>query len=361
MPAVLAAHPPWRRLLLVSLVLPAVIVLAVLAFAWPTARTRPRDLPVGMVGSSPASQQLLESLNHARPGAFQFRLYADESSAIRAIRDRDVDGAFVVGNGRIDVLEASAASPAVAQVLSGVAAELTSQAAQQQASSVTISTTDVVPQAPDDPKGAVLSSALLPLTICSIIIAATVGVAVKFRPAWRQLVALTVVAAVAGLGTYLVAQPFLGALPHHAWADWAALSLVILAISAATTGMVALIGASGLALAAGVMVFIGNPFSGAMSAPGLLPGPVSHIGQWLPPGAGVNLLRSTAYFDGDGAAGHVGVLVTWVVVGFAAIALGHHGPIRFAASAERGGRDAEHPRHLLVSDLPQSGAHENQL
>jgi hypothetical protein len=190
-----------------------------------------------------------------------------------------------------------------------------------------------VPLSAADPKGQVFSSSLLPLTICSIIVAAAIGVVVKFRPARRQIVALSVVSAVAGGGAYLVSQTFLGALPHQGVADWASLALTILAISAATTGLIALIGEAGLGIAAALMVFIGNPFSGVTSAPQLLPNAVDHIGQWLPPGAGANLLRSTAYFQGNGAAGHLGVLVVWIVAGFAAIALGHHAPIRFAAAA----------------------------
>src|SRR3954454_5243237 len=98
---------------------------------------------------------------------------------------------------------------------------------------------------------------MLPLTICSILVAAAIGVVVRFRPAWRQLVSLSVLSSVAGLGTYLVAQSFLGALPHQAVATWASLSLTILAISAATAGLIALIGAPGLGLAAVLMVFVG--------------------------------------------------------------------------------------------------------
>lgn len=53
----LASHPPWRQLLIISVVLPLVIVLAVLAFAWPAARIAPRDLPVGIVERArPASR-----------------------------------------------------------------------------------------------------------------------------------------------------------------------------------------------------------------------------------------------------------------------------------------------------------------
>jgi ABC-2 family transporter protein len=110
----LAAHPPWRQLLIVSIVLPLVIVLAVLAFAWPTARIRPREVPVGVVGPTAGSEQLIERLSSADPGGFDFHLYADRSTARRAIANREIYGAFVVTARRISVLEASAASPAVA-------------------------------------------------------------------------------------------------------------------------------------------------------------------------------------------------------------------------------------------------------
>ncbi len=122
----------------------------------------------------------------------------------------------------------------------------------------------------------VFSSALLPLTICSILVAAVIGMVVRFRPAWRQLVALSVLSAIVGLGAY-------------------------------------------------------------------------HIGQCLHPGAGANLLRSAAYFDGNDAARHLGVLnsarrrcryrIAWTLLGSTAIIVGHHNPVRFAA--HRGTDDAE--------------------
>jgi hypothetical protein len=331
----LAAHPAWRQLLIVSIVLPLLIVLAVLAFAWPAARMRPRDLPVGIVGSTPGSQQLIEQLTSAQPGGFDFHLYADQASARSAIEKRDVYGAFIVTPQRVSVLEASAASPAVAQLLSMIGQQLQHAASSSAAGQVSLSVDDVVPLSHADRKGVVFSSSLLPLTICSILVAAAVGVVVRFRPAWRQLVALSVLSAVAGLGSYLIAQSFLGALPHQAVASWACLTLTILSISAATAGLIALIGSPGLGLAAASMVFVGNPFSGVTSAPELLPDAVRHVGQWLPPGPGANLLRSWAYFDGNGAVGHLSVLIVWTVLGFAAIILGHHGPIRFAAQPAR--------------------------
>lgn len=347
----LAAHPPWRQLLIVSIVLPVLIALAVLAFAWPAARLRPRSVPIGLVGASPGSEQLLQRLSAAEPGAFQFRLYADPAAARAAVEDRDVYGAFMVTPGRVTLIEAGAASPAMAQLLGAVGRSLTGQADPAgPAAPVGLSVVDLVPLARADPKGVVFAAAVLPLTICSILVAGAVGVVVRFRPAWRQLVALSVLSAAAGLGTYLVAQPLLGALPHRPLASWAGLSLTILAISASTSGLIALVGPLGLGLAAVLMVFVGNPFSGVTSAPELLPGWAREVGQWLPPGAGANLLRSVTYFGGDAAAAHLGVLIVWAVFGFAAIVLGHHSPIRFAADPSRRSAPA-FPAELGVSGL----------
>jgi uncharacterized membrane-anchored protein len=321
-------------MVIVSIALPAVIVLAVLAFAWPAARIAPRNLPVGVVGVDASTAPLAQALAKAEPGGFDLHLYADESAARSAIGDRDVYGAFVVAPGRLTVLEASAASPTVAQLLNSVGAELA------QRSVSTFAADDVVPAASDDPHGSVLSSALLPLTICCVIVAAVAAVVVGLRPAWRQLVALAVIAAVAGAGTYLIAQTFLGALPGGGGATWAATALMLFAMSSTTAGLVALIGPAGLGLSAVLLVFVGNPFSGVTSAPELLPAAVDHIGQWLPPGAGANLLRSTAFFNGHGAVPHLIVLALWAVGGVAAIVVGHHTSPRFAAHPSR--RPARH-------------------
>jgi hypothetical protein len=328
----LAAHPPWRQLVIIAVVLPAMIVLAALAFAWPSARIAPRQLPVGIVGTSPASQQWLAALDAAEPGGFDLHLYPNAAEAEAAIGHRDIYGAFAVQPGSVTVLEASAASPTVAQLLTQLGQQLATGPTPR-----TVQTIDVVPTSPADPHGLVLSSAVLPLSICSTILAAVVALLIGFRPAWRQILALGVVSSVAGAGAYVVTQGFLGALPGEHLATWAALALMILAISAPTAGLIALLGAPGLGLGAVIMVFVGNPFGGAGSAPQLLPNAVDHLGQWVPPGAGASLLRSTAYFHGNGAAGHLVVLILWTLAGAGAVFLGHHSSPRFAA----------HPSHHL--------------
>jgi hypothetical protein len=343
----LAGHPPWRQLLIVSVALPLMIALAVLTFTWPVARTAPRDLPVGIVGTSPASQQTVAALTQAEPGGFDFQLYADQASAQSAIEDRDVYGAFAVSQQQVTVLEASAASPAVAQLLDSIGQELARQVTDQAEADdewslhVRVVQVDVVPTVPSDPHELALALGFIPLSIGGVITAVIIALMLRFRPAWRQAMALAVVSAAAGLGAYLVAQGFLGVLPHEHLATWAALSLTVFAMSSTVAGLVDLVGAAGLGLGAALMIFVGNAFSGNTTAPQLLPAAVDHIGQWLPPGAAGNLLRSTAFFNGNGASGHLWVLIAWSVVGLAAIVLGHHAPARFPAQRRHEVRDPE--------------------
>jgi hypothetical protein len=117
-----------------------------------------------------------------------------------------------------------------------------------------------------------------------------------------------------------------------------------------------LVGPAGLGLSVILMIFIGNPFSGATSAPQLLPSAAGHIGQWLPPGAAVSLLRSTAYFHGHGALSHVSVLLIWSILGLAAIIVGHHTPIRFAARRAMSSAPSPGSADLLASPASASPA-----
>ncbi|MFE2516038.1 ABC transporter permease [Streptomyces mirabilis] len=343
------------------MVLPLVITMVVLLFAWPAGRTAPRDVPVGIVGTGAASQHAVEGLVREKPGAFDFHLYPDQQAARSAIENRDVYGALAISSHDITVLKAPAASTSVAQLLAEVGQQLADRAAQQGAAGpqpsakIHVRALDVVPVAAEDPRGVVFSSAVFPLTICGILIGAFVSTARGLRRPWHRLLTLLVACAVAGLGAYLVAQGFLGALPHDHVATWAVLSLVLISISTTAAGLVRLLGQAGLGLSAVLMVFVGNPFSGAGSAPEMLPKGVAHVGQWLPPGAGASLLRDTAYFDGNGGSGHLAVLALWSVCGFTAVMFGRRITGQ-APGAKNGAKTGATASGASLSALPTSGA-----
>ena len=111
-------RPPAAAILAV----PVVVALVLTLFAWPSARLEPRDLPIGVAGAPPAAEAIEKRLAQ-QEGAFDVQRYGDEAAAREAIEDRDVYGAFVATPSGPKVLTASAASPAVAQLLTHAASE----------------------------------------------------------------------------------------------------------------------------------------------------------------------------------------------------------------------------------------------
>ena len=346
------AGPKPVAVLISIVVLPLIMLLAVLSYSWPAGRIAPRDVPIGVVGTSPAGEQIALSLQQKDPGAFDVTLYGSDAAARSAIENRQVYGAFEVGSGNLTALTASAASSSVAQLMTQVADNISAQSAAH-GKPLTVTDDDVVPAAPGDPHGAVLSSALVPLTVCSVVLAAASSIFLRLRPAWRQLAVLAVLSVVSALASYAIVQCFLGALPGLHLETWATIALMLFAVCSAVAGFVAMIGPVGLGLGVALFVFVGIPFSGVSSAPELLPKSVNVLGQLLPPGAGASLLRDTAYFDGHGPLSHLLTLICWAVFGILAVTAGHHSPAGFAF--RRHARAAA-LKGMAKQDLPASSS-----
>ncbi|MER5709720.1 ABC transporter permease [Streptomyces sp. NPDC002122] len=301
-----------RRTIAVMVLIPVVVTLALCAFAWPAARTAPRDLPLGVAGPAAATAAVEQGLAR-HEGAFEVHRYEDAAAARAAVEDRDVYGAVVVTPRGTELLTASAASPVVA----GLLREAVSA---QAPAGTTVPVTDVVAAPAGDPRGAVLASTLLPLTLAGA--AAGVITTLLGLRGGRAVATLSGAAMLAGLVGATLADTWLGALNGNWWAEAGILGLTVLAIGATFAGLAALLGKPGLGVGALLMVLIGNPFSGVSSAPELLPTAVGTLGQWLPPGAGGSALRSVSSFGGAAAGGPLLVLALWAAAGLTATLLG---------------------------------------
>jgi hypothetical protein len=300
-------RPPLAAILLV----PVLVALALTMFAWPASRQEPRDLPVGVVGTGAPAQEIEQRLG-TREGAFEIHRYVDVPAAREAIRDREVYGAFVPTPLGPGVLVATGASVTVSQVLEQVVAGAGGSARGEGR------VEDVVSGSAEDPRGAGLAASVLPLVLAGLLVGL---LAVFLAPTFRSRAALVAIGSVlSGFAAIVIAQWWLGVVESNWLANWAVLSLLVLAIAALVAGLEALIGTAGIGVAALIMILIGNPLAAVSSAPQMLPQPLGDIGQLLPPGAGGNLLRSTAFFDGADAAGHIVVLAVWVLIGLAALA-----------------------------------------
>jgi hypothetical protein len=328
---------------LVALVIVALQALLVPLFAGPAANLGPRDLPIAVAGPPPATAALAERLETGRAGAFDVRIVPDAAAADAAIQAREVYGAIVLSPAAAEVHIASAASPTVATLLT--------QAASQLGGGRAPAVRDVVPVHSGDPRGTGFASGFLPLALTALLAGALIFLLVRGRTA--RLVALATFATAAGLGGAAVLQTWLDVLPGDYLANAGVLALFGLAVAATMTGLGAVLDRAGLALGGITIFLIGNALGAVSAAPELLPQPWGAVGQWLPIGSGSTLLRSVAFFDGNGGAVAAGVLTAYAVIGLILVAVGRRGTGAATAEARPAGGavpagDAAGRQHALA-------------
>ncbi|MBB0246239.1 ABC transporter permease [Streptomyces alkaliphilus] len=300
-----------RAVIPVLVLVPVLAACLLWAFAWPAARTAPRELPLGVVGPPAAVETVTGALAGAGGDAFDPRVHPDRDAAAAAVTEREVSGAIVLGPDGPELLVASAGGPAVAHLLEeGVRASL-GGADPDAAAALTV--TDLVPGPAGDPRGAAFAAGLLPLTLTGVAAGALVVLFGLRGP--RGPIVLIGACALVGTVAALLLHTWLGVLEGGWWAAAASLALLVLACAALPAGLGALLGPPGVGLGALTVVALGNPFSGAASSPDLLPAPMGDLGQALPPGAGASLLRSVAFFDGAGGTVPLLVLLGWAAAG----------------------------------------------
>ena len=318
MPPTTPATPsPWARVAGAVALLTVIISVLLTAFAWPSVRSSVHDVPIAVAGPAAATGPVRAALAQRLPDGFAVTEVADTAAAERLIRDREVYGAIDVSAGAPQVLIASAAGAAVAQTLQGMATALT----QAPAGPPAVTVRDLAALPADDPRGAGLAAAALPLVMGGMLAAALLTALV--RGTGRRVTGALAFAVTGGLAMAAILQFWLGSLDGAYLANAGAVALTIAATSLTILGLESLLGTAGLGLGAATMLLVGNPLAGTATAPEMLPGWSGALGQLLPPGAGGQVLRSTAFFDGNGAAPAVTVLAAWVVAGAALCVIGN--------------------------------------
>ncbi|WP_207892382.1 ABC transporter permease [Streptacidiphilus pinicola] len=314
---------------LLVVVLPLVAAFLLWAFAWPAARIAPRSLPLGVVGSDPAVVRVEQQLAaHAGPDGFAIHRYTDADAARTAIEHRDVYGALVLPPAGPELLTASAASPVVATMLTQLAA-----------GTLGTTVTDVVPLPAGDPHGSAFVAGVLPTVIAGLGAGALTFLLGRGRG--QRLLLLLLSSAAIGGAAVAVSQGWLGVLTGRAVANVGVVSLTVLAVSSAVCGFAVLLGHKGIGIGSLVLMLLGNAWSGAASAPELLPGAAYWVGRLLPAGAGATALRDSAYFGGHALGFPLTVLGAWAVFGLGLVALaGHRAPKRSPKLVATGGATA---------------------
>ncbi|MFF8393593.1 hypothetical protein [Streptomyces sp. NPDC016172] len=78
-------------------------------------------MSIAVAGPPAAVERVGSALDRRLPGGFAITEVADTAAAERLIHDREVYGAIDISSGTPQVVTASAAAPAVAQTLQGIA------------------------------------------------------------------------------------------------------------------------------------------------------------------------------------------------------------------------------------------------
>ncbi|WP_194202066.1 YhgE/Pip domain-containing protein [Glycomyces albidus] len=315
-----ATNTPIGRVIGLSVGLALIVGVITLAFAWPSADMGPNELPIAVVGPEAAAEQVQDQLDEAQPDAFDVTAAADAGEAETLIREREVYAALQIAPDGVTVYTASAASPVVARLATGIADQIAAQMGQASGQTVEVTVDDLVALPADDPNGAGLSASALPLAMGGIVVAALIGLTV--RGSGRQAAAAILAPPAVGAAVAAVLLYVLESLDGDFLPIAGALALAMAATAWSIIGLVKLLGRAGLALGAVIVMLVGNPLSGMTSAPEMLPAPWGEFGQYLTPGAGGTLLRSTAYFDGNGASTAVWVLAAWLAAGAVLFVIG---------------------------------------
>jgi hypothetical protein len=282
----------------------ALLATFIFFFVYPGHNPEPNHLPVGAVG--PPAQVAPVAAALERGDHFDVRNYATEADARAAILDRELYGALVLGTGP-KLLLASAASFQVASVLEGVATEAAGGRAPP--------TEDVRPLDAEDPRGTTINLTALPLSIVSILGALLLTQLAPTLGGAQRLAFVALFSVLGAVAAMLIVNVAIGALSGPFLGLVAVVALAILATASVAAGVIALIGPPGIMLSFLVFLMLGNPASGAASAPELLPDPWRIFGQFLPGGAGATALRNVAYFDGAALLKPLLVLAAFVALG----------------------------------------------
>lgn len=284
--------------------LTAVLGILLLAFTLPMIHSAPHEVPLGVVGPAEVVEQL--KLRLAVDDAFEVTVAATMEDAREMILHREIDGAVVIGDGSVTTLYATAASPAVAQLVQATGSGLATQLG------VTHDSEDVRSFTTDDPGGIGLAAGALPLALGGWAGAIVIMLVIR-RPA-QQLIAISAFSVLGGVA--LTSLLFaVGTFEHNFGPACAAGVLGIAATAFGIVGLRSAFGKAGIVIAVIAIILLGNPLSGLSSSPQLIPAPWGALGQMLPPGATGTLLRNVVFFDGHAIAGPIMVLSAWLIGG----------------------------------------------
>jgi hypothetical protein len=328
-------HVPVHKVIRIALTMASATCILFVAFVLPQLNPAPRGLPIAFAGTGDVAARIKDKLQNQSSGAFAVSTVPDLASAAARVLDRDSYGAIVIQSSGVTVLQASAASPLVAQVMQQLASTLESNV------HVKVTVQDLKPMPAGDSKGIALAISGLPVVAGSVFCALALLIFVN-TAAKRLLGALTF-AVVGGLVITAVTKFGLDAITGNYLLASAGVTLGLAAISCTVLGLRSALGDLGMLATVVLLLLLGMPLAALNTAPELLPPFWGALGQYLPPGAAGGLLRSTEFFEGRGALVPEFALIFWLLLGIGLCFAGDRRGARPPAPAAVGGGETREP------------------
>jgi hypothetical protein len=307
--ASLIPHPALGRRLVAALAVGLTVGFAFVAFFTSALHDpEPNALRVGVVGPPAAAQQVQRRLAQALPDGFEVRRYADEAGARRAIREQDVDGAFVPGRGRPRLLLAGAAGGNVSSVLRaafGAAAGATGRR---------LAVADVAPVPRHDARGVsaffLVAGTTLGSLVFGIVLFFAGGHAIT-TPLRLRLAFIAGFSIAAGLVMAVATELVADGLGSAFWGVAGITALLAAVVVLTTTALVRWLGTAGIALSAVFLMLFSLPATGGAIGPEFVPDFYRAVAPALPSHAALSALKGTVYFGGGGTSQPIAILLTW--------------------------------------------------
>jgi len=288
-----------KKTLLIGTAIVALALAFIASYAAALHDPTPHAVPVAAASDVPAS--VLAKLD--RDPALKLIRTDDPAGALDR---RDAYATVTVDRGELTLTTAPAASATIATQLQTALPDMRH------------ATAHPLPQA--DSRGLVGTYTVIGWVIAGYLGATLYGLALGTRERLGQrLAGLAGVSVAMGAGGALIAQS-IGGLPGSFLAAAGLGTLIVAAAGSVATALQSLFGIVGTGIAILLFVVLGNPSSGGLAAPELLPGFWRAIGQLLPVGAGVTGLRDLAYFPAASIAVPLLTLAAWLAAGLATLA-----------------------------------------
>jgi hypothetical protein len=302
----------WKRMLTrpIVIALGAGIALTLLQFwlnvAGAAIDGKAHDVPIAVVGSPPAVQQLAPQLQ--RGHAFTIKPASNEAAAVLMVNERRVDGIVNFNTGVVQTAQAASvpAAEALQQLFSAQPGYRLSE---------------IKPLPKTDPNGL----GLLFLAIAFGLGGLPAGIIFAFlsnrrRPtsatdASRRALLVVVYSGVLAFTVAAVAVPLLGYTGSQFLTIWGWGALLTAAAMATGLALAGLVGLPGVPLGLLIILFFGIPSSPIPTQPwNFAPGPYRALGPYDPAGAAVDGMRNGMFFGDASVTRNLLVLVGWIVI-----------------------------------------------